>query len=45
MSAIIFVNMSDVKMCLDSVGICFDVTFRVTCINGIYVPMGLLWQR
>jgi hypothetical protein len=33
-SSIVFVYMSDVEMCLDSISICFDVTFWVTFING-----------
>ena len=34
MSAIVFVYVSDVELCLDSVSICFDVTFWVAFING-----------
>ena len=34
MLTIVFVYMGDVELCLDSVSICFDVTFWVAFIDG-----------
>jgi hypothetical protein len=31
---VVFIYVSDVKLCLDSVSICFDVTLWVAFING-----------
>ena len=34
MSAVVFIYVSDVELCLDTVSICFDLTLWVAFING-----------